>query len=207
MSDPHRITSVEQLREVVGETTPGLELKNTDSLNDFATDFIGKSPFLILSTSDADGRLDASPKGDEPGFVRVLDERTLLIPDRPGNRLVYGHQNILSNPHVGVIFIIPGTTETLRINGRASLTNDPELLDSLASRGKPAILALRVEIEECFFHCAKAFLRSKLWKPDSWLPKQKISFGEMYVRRTPGAKPEIASQIDERIEADYRDNL
>lgn len=206
MHDPHSITSVDQLRELVGDTTPGLELKNTAELTEFAVDFIGKSPFLVLSTSDAEGRLDASPKGDEPGFVRVLDPKTLLVPDRPGNRLVYGHLNVLANPHVGLLFMIPGTTETLRINGRATLTQDPELLESLASRGKPAILALRVEVEECFFHCAKAFIRSKLWKPDSWLPKQKISFGAMFAKST-GGDEQMAEAIDAQVEADYRDNL
>ena len=130
--------------------------------------FIERCPFLVLSTSDRSGRVDASPKGDAPGFLSVVDEKTLLIPDRPGNRLAYGHLNVLENPQVGLLLVIPNTSETLRINGKAELSADPELLESLAARGKPAVLAIRVTVEECFFHCGKAFIRSGLWKPDEW---------------------------------------
>ena len=136
------IDTEEALRAVIGEEIPGLGEKNEAVLNEFAVDFIARSPFLVLSTADAQGRLDASPKGDAPGFVAVEDERTLLIPDRLGNRLAYGHRNILANPHVGVLFMIPGTTETLRVNGTATLTADPDLLERLAARGRPAVLVL-----------------------------------------------------------------
>ena len=204
--DPHAIESLDALREIVGAELPGLDLKNQPELNDFARDFLALSPFLILSTSDTEGNLDASPKGDAPGFVLVEDDRTLVIPDRPGNKLVYGHKNILENPHVGVLFLIPGTPETLRVNGRAELTSDPALLERLAARGKPAVLGIRVHVEECFFHCAKAFIRSKLWKADSWPERQKVSFGRMMVKQT-GADASVADVVDAAIEADYRDNL
>lgn len=204
--DPHAIRSVEELRQVVGDTLPGLALKNQPLLDETAVDFLSRSPFLVLATSDADGNLDASPKGDGPGFVLVEDERTLVIPDRPGNKLVYGHLNILRNPKVGVLFLIPGTPETLRVNGTAELTRDPELLARLAARGRPAVLAIRVRVEECFFHCAKAFLRSGLWKPDTWPERMRISFGEMLVKRS-SADPEAARTVDAAVEADYRDNL
>ena len=118
------IKTEQDLRAVIGEEIPGLSEKVEARLNDFAVDFIARSPFLVLSTADGEGRLDASPKGDAPGFVAVEDDRTLLIPDRLGNRLAYGHRNILVNPHVGVLFMIPGTSETLRVNGRATLTAD-----------------------------------------------------------------------------------
>ena len=167
-NDEHAIRTPEKLREVVGQGLPGLELKNQAQLDEFAVDFIARSPFLVLSTCDADGKLDASPKGDAAGFVLVEDEHTVVVPDRPGNKLVYGHQNILSNPKVGLLFLIPGTPETLRVNGSAELTTDPALLERLAARGKPAVLAIRVHVEECFFHCAKAFIRSKLWESGSW---------------------------------------
>jgi predicted pyridoxine 5'-phosphate oxidase superfamily flavin-nucleotide-binding protein len=133
----------------------------------------------------------------------LFRSRTLVIPDRPGNKLVFGHLNILRNPHVGLIFMIPGTPETLRVNGRAELTRDPQLLKRLAARGRPAILATRVEIDECFFHCAKAFIRSNLWKPDRWGEKHRVSFGEMF-----GAgNPDAVKAIDNAIKTDYRDNL
>jgi PPOX class probable FMN-dependent enzyme len=205
-SDPHIIRSVEQLRQAVGAEIPGLELKNQSELNEFAIDFLARAPFLVLGTANAAGHLDASPKGDEPGFVLVEDEHTLVIPDRPGNKLVYGHLNILNNPKVGILFLIPGTPETLRVNGTAELTNEPELLQRLAARGKPAVVAIRVRVEECFFHCAKAFIRSHLWQPESWPERQKISFGRMLAKQT-GGDEESAQAIDEMVEADYRDNL
>ena len=200
------IQTEEALREVIGQEIPGLSKKNEPVLNEFAVDFIARAPFLVLSTADDQGRLDASPKGDAPGFVAVEDEQTLLIPDRLGNRLAYGHRNILVNPHVGVLFMIPGTTETLRVNGRASLTADAALLERLAARGRPAVLVIRVEVEEVFFHCSKAFLRSKLWQPDVWGERYKVSFGKLYAKRN-NATEETAAAIDEAIERDYRENL
>lgn len=204
--DPHAIRSVEALREVVGSAIPGLDLKNHDRLDEFAIDFLARSPLLVLSTGDAEGNLDASPKGDAPGFVWVQDERTIVIPDRPGNRLVYGHLNLLENSKVGLIFLIPGTPETLRINGTAELTNDPALLERLSARGKPAVLAIRVHIRECFFHCAKAFLRSELWKPETWPERQKISFGKMLAKQV-GGDEKMVRAVDESVEQDYRENL
>jgi PPOX class probable FMN-dependent enzyme len=204
--DPHAIRDLDGLREIVGPGVPGLELKVLDALDPFAIDFLARSPFLVLSTSDAEGNLDASPKGDAPGFVLVEDEHTLVIPDRAGNKLVYGHQNILLNPKVGVLFLIPGTPETLRVNGSAELTTDPELLGRLAARGKPPVLAIRIRVEECFFHCAKAFMRSELWKPETWPERQKISFGRMLASRA-GAGEDAVAAIDAAIETDYRDNL
>ena len=200
------IKTEQELRAVIGEEIPGLSEKVEARLNDFALDFIARAPFLVLSTADGAGRLDASPKGDAPGFVAVEDDRTLLIPDRLGNRLAYGHRNILANPHVGVLFMIPGTTETLRVNGRATLTADGELIERLAARGRPAVLVIRVEVEEVFFHCAKAFLRSRLWEPAAWGEPYKVSFGKMYARRR-NAPAETAVAVDEAIERDYRDNL
>lgn len=204
--DKHSITTIEQLREVVGAEIPGLAEKNQSSLNEFAIEFLTRCPFLVLSTADAEGKVDASPKGDAPGFVHVEDERTLIIPDRPGNKLAYGHLNVIDNAQVGILFMIPGTPETLRVNGRAELTSDPALLEQLAARGKPAILAIRVHVDECFFHCAKAFMRSELWQPDAWPERQKISFGRMYAKQR-GADEAAAREIDAFVEADYRDNL
>jgi len=205
-TDPHAIRTSEALREVIGEGFPGLDLKNQPLLDEFAIDFIARSPLLVLSTSDATGNLDASPKGDAAGFVMVEDERTIVIPDRPGNKLAYGHLNVLANPKVGVLFLIPGTPETLRVNGSAELTADPVLLERLAARGKPAVLALRVHVDECFFHCAKAFIRSAAWKPETWPERVKVSFGRMLAKRT-GADEKVVEAVDHAVETDYRDNL
>ena len=200
-----------ELRAVIGPEPPGLAEKNQPALDDFAVEFIAKSPFLVLSTADAEGRIDASPKGDAPGFVLVENERAIVIPDRLGNRLAYGHRNILTNPRVGVLFMIPGTPETLRVNGRAVLSAEPELLEQLAARGRSALLAIHVRIEEVFFHCAKAFLRSQLWKPETWQERHEVSFGKMYAAKKYAAKKKAAAStataIDAAIAADYRDNL
>jgi PPOX class probable FMN-dependent enzyme len=208
-NDPYKITDLSQIREQVGEPMEQLELKILDHIDDFAADFIKECPFLVLATVDAEGNLDASPKGDSAGFVEISGEREILIPDRPGNKLVYGHRNILQNPHVAVLFIRPGTNETLRVNGTAELTRDPAVLERLAARGKSAPLAIRVTVDECFFHCAKAFIRSDLWKPDKWLEPKKISFGRMMapkIDRT-GETDELATAIDLMVEDDARDNL
>jgi len=206
VSDPYQIDDIAGLRAVIGEEIPGIGDKNLPELDDYAKAFIAKSPFLILSTSSSEGRLDASPKGDAPGFVYVANDSEIVIPDRQGNKLAYGHLNVLDNPHVGVLMLIPGTRETLRINGRACLTADPALLEMLTAREKPATLAIRVQIEEVFFHCAKAFIRSGLWLHDEWPEPHKVSFGEMYTQRRKQSK-DMAARIDAGIEADYADNL
>jgi PPOX class probable FMN-dependent enzyme len=206
VSDPYQIDDIAGLRAIIGEEIPGIGDKNLPELDDYAKAFIAKSPFLILSTSSSEGRLDASPKGDAPGFVYVANDSEIVIPDRQGNKLAYGHLNVLDNPHVGVLMLIPGTRETLRINGRACLTADPALLEMLTAREKPATLAIRVQIEEVFFHCAKAFIRSGLWLHDEWPEPHKVSFGEMYTQRKKQSK-ELAARIDAGIEADYADNL
>ena len=206
MGDPHAIDDLAALRRIIGEPIPGLGQKNQNVISDEAREYIERAPFLVLATSDAQGNLDASPKGDGPGFCLIEDERTLVIPDRPGNKLVYGLQNILANPRVGVIFLLPGTPETVRVNGTATLTADPDLLARLAARGKPAVLAIRIHVEECFHHCAKAFIRSGLWKPESWSPRLKISFGEMAAKRLK-LGDDVAEKFDAAVEDDYRNNL
>ncbi len=204
--DDHRIGTVEELREVIAEPRDAARLKLETALDEYAVAFIADAPFLVLSTADAEGHLDASPKGDEPGFVLVEDEHTLVIPDRPGNHLAFGLTNIVENPQVGVLFIIPGTKETLRVNGRAELSRDPALLEKLAARGRPAVLAIRVRVEECFFHCSKAFIRSRLWDHQQWPARQKVSFGAMLAPKV-GDDPGLVQVIEELVEADARDNL
>jgi PPOX class probable FMN-dependent enzyme len=197
---------VEQLRARFGQPHALVPHKLWKVLEPEAVEFIKRSPFLLLATSDAEGNLDVSPKGDGPGFVAIEDARTLLIPDRPGNKLIFGLQNILANPHVGLIFLLPGTDETFRANGTAELTVDPVILDHLAARGKPATVAIRVTIQECFFHCAKAFMRSQLWKPESWSERYKISFSKMLAAKA-GWDAATIEQVDKAIEQDYKTNL
>ena len=130
--------------------------------------FIGRSPFALLATADAAGNTDISPKGDPAGFVKVLDDKTLVIPDRPGNHRADSLENILQNPKVGLIFMIPGKTETLRVSGTATIVKDQALLDSMAVQGRSPALAIAVHVEEAFFHCSKCMIRSGLWKTEQW---------------------------------------
>lgn len=205
-SGDYRITSVAQLRAIVGEPGELVPHKLLTALDEAAISFIGRAPFLVLATADAAGNQDASPKGDGPGFVAVENPRSLLIPDRKGNKLVFTLQNILANPHVGLIFMMPGTNETLRVNGTAELTVEPVVLERLTARGAPAHLAIRVAVRECFFHCAKAFIRSQLWHPESWPERFKISWGDYLASKT-GADKQVARQIDQFVETDYKNNL
>jgi len=204
--DPYRIETVEQLRQLIGEPSPITAMKVASRLDAFACAYIQRSPFLLMATADADGHQDVSPKGDGPGFVAVEDDGTLLIPDRKGNHLVFGLQNLLANPHIGLVFLIPGTGETLRINGTAELTRDPAVLERLSARGTAAVLAIRVYVQECFFHCAKAFLRAQLWKPESWAERYRVSLGVIMSTRF-GAGDDVAKQLDDLIDDDYRNNL
>ena len=202
----HELTTIEQVRAVIGDENPVVRAKLFQGLDATAVEFIRHAPFLLLATSDADGVPDVSPKGDGPGFVTVADDGTLLIPDRKGNKLIFGLQNILANPRVALIFLVPGTEETLRVHGTADLTADPAILERLAARGQPALLAIRVRVERCFFHCAKAFKRSGLWRPESWPARLRISFGKMLAPKL-GGDDDLARSIDRMIEEDYETNL
>ncbi len=165
------VTTVDELRAVVGDVMPRAAMKVRPALVDLDREWLAQSPFCLLATTGADGSCDVSPKGDPAGFVHVLDETTIAVPDRPGNRRVDGFLNILDNPHVGLIFLIPGRGDTLRINGRATIVSEAPWFDDLAVRGRRPGLAMVIEIDEVFHHCSKAFLRSKLWEPDSWAPE------------------------------------
>ncbi|MFF0451766.1 pyridoxamine 5'-phosphate oxidase family protein [Nocardia africana] len=162
------ITSAAELRELLGEPAPRAATKERTRLHPRDREWIATAPFAVLATSDAEGRCDASPKGDPAGFVHVIDDHTLAVPERPGNRRGDGYFNILSNPHVGVLFLIPGRNETLRINGRARLLRDAPYFDDMVVKGHRPILAIEVAIEQIFYHCAKALLRSELWRPERW---------------------------------------
>jgi len=174
------ITEEAELREIFGWPSERALNKQIDRLDKHCRAIIAKSPFLLLGTSDATGRCDVSPKGDYPGFVRVLDDRTVAIPDLPGNNRLDTLMNMLNNPQVGLIFMIPGMNETLRINGKVRLIRDAALLESMAYQGKLPKLAIVVDVQEVFTHCPKAFLRSKLWSEDYRIERSELpSFAEI----------------------------
>jgi PPOX class probable FMN-dependent enzyme len=164
------ITSAHELEELVGPPSERVAEKVRTRLHDLDRAWLAESPFCLVATSDADGNCDVSPKGDPPGFTLVLDDTTVVLPDRPGNRRVDGFHNVLSNPHVGLVHLVPGRGDTLRINGRARLVRDAPFFDDLVVKGNRPALALVVDVEEVFYHCSKAFLRSALWRPESWRP-------------------------------------
>jgi len=206
MSDPWRIETEEQINEVLGATSELVRQKLFDHVDEYAAAFIARSPLLMMATSDSEGRLDVSPKGDAPGFVSVEDSKTLLLPDRPGNKLAFGFRNLLSNPRVSLIFVVPGTTETLRVAGTAEMTRDPGLLERMATKGKPALLVTRITVEECFFHCGKAFIRSMLWKKESWPTDFRIQLGRQLAKRM-GGDEEAAERIDDYLVESYKNQL
>jgi len=160
-SDP--VSTVEQLRELIPPPSELVSEKEIDHIDHHCRSFIERSPFVIVASSDGAGSIDLSPKGDPPGFVRVLDERTLAVPERPGNRRADTYNNVLRHPHVGLIFLIPGTRNTLRVRGRATLVRDGQLRESMAIDGRTPVLAMVVDVTAAFFHCAKCIIRSELW--------------------------------------------
>lgn len=170
--DWHEITDDAALTALLGEPTAAARDQERAALTDTDRDWLAASPFCMIATADADGNCDVSPKGDPAGsLVHVVDERTIAIAERPGNRRADGYRNVLANPHVGLEFLIPGRGDTLRINGRARLVSDAPFFDDLVVKGHRPVLALVVEIDTIFSHCAKAFLRSQLWQPETWDPE------------------------------------
>lgn len=162
------ITASDELRALLGEPSERVARKARPRLHEHDRAWLAASPFCLLATSAADGSCDVSPKGDPRGFVHVLDDTTIAIPERPGNRRADGYLNVLSNPHVGLLFLVPGRGDTLRINGRARIIREAPFLDAMVVKGHRPVLALVVDIEEVFYHCSKAFLRSQLWDAASW---------------------------------------
>jgi PPOX class probable FMN-dependent enzyme len=167
-------------------------------IDDAARRFIAQCPFVILATADAQGRCDASPKGDPPGFIHIADERTLYIPDRSGNKMFQSITNILTNPHIGMIFLIPGEEWTMRVNGAARVVDDPTLLEQLSARGRAAQLAIEVKIEECYFHCPRSFKRAELWNAEKFSRYDGESWGTILARRTK-LDSNIVEKIDQQI--------
>ena len=199
-----KIQTKEDLRVFFGEPVPRTVQRQLDHLDDHCRHFISLSPFLVMASYSPDGA-DASPKGDPAGFVKVVDEHTLLIPDRRGNRRVDSMMNILDNPGVGIIFFVPGVEETLRTNGNARITTDEALLAQLAMKGKPPEAGLLITVKEAFFHCGKSIIRSKLWDQETKIDRSTFpSLGKIVVDQVLGKNLEEEDALTERV---YREEL
>ncbi len=199
------IGSEQELRALHAPTSDLVKKKCVDRLDRHCRDFIALSPFLVLGTANAEGKADVSPRGDPPGFVKVLDDRTLLIPDRPGNNLLDSLSNIVANPEVGLLFVIPGFDETLRVNGRAAVVRDTALLAPLAVEGKTPKVAIRVAVREVYLHCAKSFRRARLWDPAARVPRSTLpSLGKMVMDMTAmNYDPAIDGRVEESMKKLY----
>lgn len=203
--DSWQVTSIDELVDIIGTPSERIATKVTPYLTPLLRQFVMASPYVLLATSNTDGSCDVTPRGDPPGSLLVLDDRTLAIPDRLGNRRIDSMRNILANPHVGLLFLVPGTDETLRINGRATITRDPGLLRQLAMQGREPKVAIVVEIDEAFTHCARSILRSKLWEPRSWPDPDTIpTLAAMMAEQQDMAPPDESAG---KRKEDYRQTL
>lgn len=201
------IASRDALRELMGIASQVAIDKELTYIDPHARTFIEHSPLVCIATADDQGRVDVSPKGDPVGFVRVLNEHTLLIPERPGNRRLDGFENILRNSQIGLLFLVPGRDETLRVNGKAMLITDPALMETMTYRDKAPVMATAVEVEEVFFHCGKACIRSNLWKPAEWGDISDIaSFGKILLDQTKATDTTVEA-LDCYLEDAYRTKL
>jgi PPOX class probable FMN-dependent enzyme len=189
-----------QLREVLGEPTDLVRKKIADRLNPLTRQFVERSPFVVVATGRPDGGLDVSPRGDPAGFVRILDERTLLLPDRPGNKLADSLTNLLADDRIAILFLIPGVNDTFRVNGRARIVDDPELLADSAVEGKAPQLGILVEVEEAYTQCPKALLRSELWNPDRHVDRSELPASGEILRAV--ADPELDVEEYEETRAE-----
>lgn len=207
--DQFTIPDEQALRSLFPATHDLAIQKLQTSLGQHAQAFIRRSPFLCLGTQNRDGRADVSPRGDPPGFVKILDDRTLAIPDRPGNNRLDSLSNIIANPSVGLLFLVPGFEETLRINGEARLTTNPAILEQMTVNERVPTLAIVVRIGEVFLHCAKALRRAHLWDPEHRQDRREMpSLIKMILDETTGAPgDEAMRKIDDDLEDDYRRTL
>ncbi len=195
-----------ELRDILGVPTKFVLDKVFANLDKHSRHFISMSPFLCIGTSSAEGGQDVSPRGDPPGFVKVIDDRTVIIPERPGNKRGDTLLNITENPHVGLIFLLPGVEIDLRLNGRARVVQDPELLSGMAVNGKDPKLGILIEIDEVFFHCAKAVIRSKLWDVDSQIDRKVFTSHAEITRDQQDPGGDLAPH-EARIEDSKKNNL
>lgn len=210
LNDAFVITTEQDLRALFPATHDLALRKCQDHLDRHARAFVARAPFVCIGTQAPDGRADVSPRGDPCGFVKVLDDRTLLIPDRPGNNRLDTLSNLIANPAIGLLFMVPGFDDTLRINGRAQVTRDPALLAALAVNDRLPTVAIVVRVTEVFLHCAKAFRRSGLWNPDQRQDRRALpSLVQMILDQTTGAPddPEVLAKLDADLEEGYRKSM
>jgi PPOX class probable FMN-dependent enzyme len=207
MDKKFAIRSETELEAVIGEPMEFVRVKIRRQLDDVMKEFIRRSPLAFISTIDASGHIDISPKGDPDGFVQIDDSGNLLIPERPGNRLTFGFRNILRNGEIGLIFVVPNQRETLRVKGTATLHNDPDVLAQLQVNGKPALLCTYVEVRECFIHCGKALIRSKLWKPESWNTSTESLGAKQFASLGGSTSEEAVRKTEEKLEKSYSEEL
>ena len=200
------ITHLEHLREILGEPSPMASGKVYDHLNDRMVSFIRHSPLVMVATVDNDGFPSVSPKGDGPGFVEVEDARHLLIPERKGNKLAFSFQNILAGSKVGLLFMVPGMAEVLRVHGSPALVHDETLNQRLTSKSQKALLVTRLTVTNAYFHCGKALIRSDIWNPDTPKPPIKVSFGQEIAENQSLSEAE-AAQIDEGVRKRYQTDI
>ncbi|RFB15269.1 pyridoxamine 5'-phosphate oxidase family protein [Bacillus sp. HNG] len=201
------VETEEELRTIIGFPSELVENKGITYIDHHCKEFISKSPFVVLSTSDKFGFCDVSPRGDQPGSVLVLNEKQLIIPERPGNKRIDSLRNILSNPKIGLLFLIPGLGETLRMNGNATIINDEELLEKMAVKDKRPLLGIGVEVEECFIHCAKAFKRSGLWNPNTWADKATLPSASKILFEHANLPNSTVESIQDRLDESYTKRL
>lgn len=199
------VTAHEELRALLGEPGRRSITKERRSLHEVDRQWLAASPFCLVATAGADGSCDVSPKGDPPGFAIVLNDTTIAIPERPGNRRADGFHNILDNPHIGLIFLIPGRDDTLRINGRARLLRDAPFFDRMVVKGHRPQFAVLVEIEQVFYHCSKAFLRSHLWQPEGWPAPETLPSRAQVVKAT--QPEENLTELEQHYGANYLKGL
>jgi uncharacterized protein len=207
LDDAHAITSQADLWEIVGEPLERVLLKELPAFSERASSFVAASPFLLLATTAADGTCDVSPKGGPPGFARVLDEHRLVIPEFPGNRRFDGVHNLVERPGLATLFVVPGITETLRVNGFATLTRDPELLELTAVDGKTPWFVIDVRVRQVFSHCAKAFMRSFLWEPERWPDVAAIRSPSMTIAEAAEREARTEAEVRREVEREYLPKL
>ena len=198
------ISSVAALRAIMGDPRESTRKKVLDHLDEQALAFLKVCPFAALATGGGEELLEVSPKGDVPGFVLVESSRSIVLPDRAGNNLAFGLENILRDPKIALLFLRPGTGETLRASGRATIIDDADVLDRMVVGKQRPKLAIRVAIDRAYFHCAKSVIRSGLWRPETWPERQKISFGRI-IAGAMKADEGVSTEIDTRVDQHYRD--
>jgi PPOX class probable FMN-dependent enzyme len=201
----HVVSTVEALYELYKQPNEAVQRKILGALDSHCRDFIRNCPFLVIGTNGADGTTDASPRGDAPGFVDVLDDTTILLPDRPGNNRLDTLRNIVGNPAVGLLFMIPGLRETLRINGNATVSTDPQLLARAVVKGKTPLTTLKIHVTEAYLHCGKALIRSHLWDPAARIDLKRLSTpAQIYADQIGGLK---VAEMEQVLKTSYEETL